>query len=62
MATIHIDPVTRIEGHLAVDFEIDGASAVVSGSPHLSGVMYRGFENLMKGRPPEDAVQLTQRI
>lgn len=56
---IVIDPVTRIEGHLRVDVEVDGGKVVDSWS---SGQMWRGIENILKGRDPREAWLFTQRI
>jgi Ni,Fe-hydrogenase I large subunit len=60
---IVIDPVTRIEGHLKVEVEIEGEEEnrkVVSAKS--CGEMFRGWELILKGRNPLDAQQLTQRI
>ena len=57
--TIKIDPVTRIEGHLAVDVDVTAGKVV---SAHSSGEMFRGFETILTGRDPLDAQQITQRI
>jgi len=57
--TIKIDPVTRIEGHLAIDVEVAGGKVVQA---HSSGEMFRGFEAILTGRDPLDAQQITQRI
>ena len=59
MSTITIDPITRIEGHLAIRLEIE--SNRVS-QAFCSGEMFRGFEVILKGRDPMDAQQITQRI
>jgi ferredoxin hydrogenase large subunit/hydrogenase large subunit len=59
MATIFMDPVTRIEGHLSVRTEIDEGHVKAA---YCSGEMFRGFEVLLKGRDPLDAQQITQRI
>jgi hydrogenase large subunit len=56
---ITIDPVTRIEGHLRVDVEVDEGRIVKAWS---SGQMYRGVENILIGRDPRDAWAITQRI
>ncbi|MGE5507551.1 MAG: nickel-dependent hydrogenase large subunit [Chitinophagales bacterium] len=56
---ITVDPVTRLEGHLKIEVEVEGGQVVAAWS---SGVMYRGFEVLLKGRDPRDAIHLTQRI
>ncbi len=57
--TIKIDPITRIEGHLWVEFEIEGGVVVNAKS---MGMMFRGLELIMKGRDPRDAQQIMQRI
>ncbi len=56
---IGIDPVTRIEGHLKAEVEVAGGKVV---DAHISGGMYRGFEQILIGRDPRDATQITQRI
>lgn len=57
--TVTIDPITRIEGHLAIRIEIDSNRVINAFS---SGEMFRGFEVILKGRDPLDAQQITQRI
>jgi Ni,Fe-hydrogenase I large subunit len=57
--SITIDPVTRIEGHLAVKVETESGRVVKA---YSSGEMFRGFETILKGRHPLDAQQITQRI
>ena len=56
---ITVDPVTRIEGHLRIDVEVDGGKVRNSWS---SGQMWRGIENILKGRDPRDAWLFTQRF
>ncbi|MFN4227382.1 MAG: nickel-dependent hydrogenase large subunit [Candidatus Ratteibacteria bacterium] len=56
---IIIDPVTRIEGHLKVEVEIEDKKVI---DAKCSGMLYRGIENILIGRDPIDAVQITQRI
>jgi len=56
---IAIDPVTRIEGHLKAEVVVEGGKVV---DAHLFGGMFRGFENILIGRDPRDATQITQRI
>jgi hydrogenase large subunit len=61
--TITIDPLTRIEGHLSIEITVDdvgGQQQVVDA--RSSGTMFRGFEQLLLGRDPRDAVPYTQRI
>jgi hydrogenase large subunit len=59
MARIVIDPVTRIEGHLRVDVEVE-AGAVRNA--WASGQMWRGIETILLGRDPRDAWLFTQRF
>ena len=56
---ITIDPITRIEGHLRIDVEVDDGKVTKAWS---SGQMYRGLENILKGRDPRDAWLFVQRI
>ena len=56
---ITIDPITRIEGHLRIDAEVDGGQVTKAWS---SGQMWRGIETILKGRDPRDAWLFTQRI
>jgi len=56
---IVIDPITRIEGHLRIDCEIDKGKVVNAWS---SGTMWRGIEKILEGRDPRDAWIFTQRI
>ena len=59
MAKVSIDPITRIEGHLKVDLEVDNGKVT---DARCSGTLFRGFELIMNGRDPRDAQHLTQRI
>ncbi len=56
---ITVDPITRIEGHLRIDVEVDGGRVQKSWS---SGQMWRGIEVILKDRDPRDAWIFTQRI
>jgi len=56
---ITVDPVTRIEGHLRIDVEVDGGSVKNAWS---SGQMFRGIESILLGRDPRDAWLFTQRF
>ena len=49
---ITVDPITRIEGHLRIDVEVDGGKVTDSWS---SGQMFRGIELILQGRDPRDA-------
>jgi hydrogenase large subunit len=57
--TITVDPITRIEGHLRIDVEIERGTVRNSWS---SGQMWRGIEKILEGRDPRDAWIFTQRI
>jgi len=59
MTKLTISPVTRIEGHLKIDVDVEGGKVVDAKS---TGTMFRGFEIILKGRDPRDASQITQRI
>jgi len=56
---ITIDPITRIEGHMKVEAIVDGG---VVKEARCCGTMFRGFERILPGRHPLDAVRLTQRV
>jgi hydrogenase large subunit len=56
---ITIDPITRIEGHLRIDCEIEDGKVTNAWS---SGTMWRGMEEILKGQDPRDAWVFTQRI
>lgn len=56
---ITVDPITRIEGHLRIDVEVEGGKVSNSWS---SGQMFRGIEAILKGRDPRDAWLFTQRF
>jgi hydrogenase large subunit len=56
---ITIDPITRIEGHLRIDCEVDGGKVTKAWA---SGQMWRGVEQILLGRDPRDAWAITQRI
>jgi len=59
MTHVVVDPVTRIEGHLRVEAEVDGGAVRDAWS---SSTMFRGIEIILKGRDPRDAWAFTQRI
>ena len=59
MSRITIDPVTRIEGHLRIDAEVDGGFVRKAWS---SGQMFRGIERILQGRDPREAWLFTQRF
>ena len=59
MSHVVVDPVTRIEGHLRIEAEVDGGAVREAWS---SSTMFRGVEIILKGRDPRDAWAFTQRI
>ncbi len=56
---IVVDPVTRIEGHLRVELDIQNGKVV---DAYSSGTMVRGIEIILKGRDPRDAWAFTERV
>ncbi len=54
-----IDPVTRVEGHLRIEVEIE--NNVVTNA-WAQGTMFRGIEQILQGRDPRDAVYITERV
>jgi [NiFe] hydrogenase large subunit len=55
---IIVDPVTRIEGHLKIEVEVDQGKVTNVWS---SSQLFRGLELILKGRDPRDAQHFTQR-
>ncbi len=56
---IVIDPITRVEGHMKVEAVVDGG---VVKDARCCGTLFRGFERILPGRHPLDAVRITQRV
>lgn len=56
---IIVDPVTRIEGHLKIEVELDGNRVC---DARTTGTLFRGLEIILRGRDPRDAQHITQRI
>ncbi len=59
MARIVVDPVTRIEGHLRIEAQLEGNKVSDAWS---SGTMFRGIELILRGRDPREAWIWAQRI
>jgi len=59
MARIVVDPVTRIEGHLRIEAQVEGGVVTDAWS---SGTMFRGIEIILRGRDPREAWIWAQRI
>lgn len=56
---ITVDPVSRIEGHLKIEVEIENGKVKNAWS---SGTMARGFEAMLTGKDPRDAPYITSRF
>ena len=59
MKKIVINPITRISGFMEIETYIENNRVV---DAKTEGLLFRGFELMLKGRPPMDAVYFTQRI
>ena len=57
---IVVDPVTRIEGHMRVEVNLDASNTIRNAVS--TGTMWRGLEVILKGRDPRDAWAFTERI
>ena len=55
-----VDPVTRIEGHMRCEVNVDEENIIRNAVS--TGTMWRGLEVILKGRDPRDAWAFTQRI
>ena len=55
---VTVDPITRIEGHMRVEVEVEGGKVTNAWS---SGMMFRGIETILEGRDPRDAPLFVQR-
>ena len=61
MKHVVVDPITRIEGHLRVELQVDEATGTVTDAVS-SGTAWRGLELVMNDRDPRDAWAYIQRI
>src|SRR5512144_2580264 len=59
MPKIKIDPVTRIEGHLRIEAQVEGGKVTEAWA---WGTMFRGMEIILRGRDPREAWLWAQRI
>ncbi|MTW20363.1 nickel-dependent hydrogenase large subunit [Allochromatium palmeri] len=55
-----VDPVTRIEGHMRCEVNLDESNVIRNAVS--TGTMWRGLEVILRGRDPRDAWAFTQRI
>ncbi len=60
MQKIVVDPITRIEGHLRIEVVVDDNNIVKKA--YSGSTLWRGIEQIVKGRDPRDAGFMTQRI
>jgi len=56
---IVVDPITRIEGHLRIEAQLEGGKIANAWS---SSTAFRGIETILKGRDPRDAHHFVQRF
>src|SRR5512136_1713739 len=57
---IVVDPITRIEGHLRIEVNVDKSNVIRNAVS--TGTMWRGLEVILKGRDPRDAWAFVERI
>jgi hydrogenase large subunit len=57
--TIKVNPITRISGFMEIEVKVENHKVVGAKS---SGLLFRGFEKMLIGRPPFDAIYFTERI
>ena len=57
---IVVDPVTRIEGHMRCEVNVDSNNVIRNAVS--TGTMWRGLEVILKGRDPRDAWAFVERI
>ena len=60
MSKVIVDPITRIEGHLHIETDVNPDGSITKA--YSSGTMFRGIETILQGRDPRDAWAFTQRI
>ena len=57
--TVIINPVTRISGFMQILVEVENHVVV---DTKCSGLLFRGFEKMLRGRAPLDSIYFTERI
>ncbi len=57
---IIVDPITRIEGHLRIEVEVDEKNVIKDAWSSIT--LWRGIETILKGRDPRDAGLIVQRF
>jgi len=58
--TITIQPITRIEGHAAIDIHLDDEGNVADSTVRIMAL--RGFEKFVEGKPAEELPRIVSRI
>jgi len=58
--TITIQPITRIEGHAAINIQLDEAGNVADARVNFMSL--RGFEKFIEGKPAEEVPRIVSRI
>jgi len=61
MTKVVIDPVTRIEGHMKVEVDLDDATRKVT-SAKCTATLFRGFETIVLNRDPRDCAPILSAI
>ncbi|HVI41074.1 MAG TPA: nickel-dependent hydrogenase large subunit, partial [Anaerovoracaceae bacterium] len=56
---IVVNPITRISGFMEIEVMVDNHKVV---DAKVKGLMFRGFELMLKGRNPFDAIYYSERI
>ena len=59
MSRLLVGPFNRVEGDLEVLLDVDGGRVA---SAHVNATMYRGFEQILQGKAPHDALVYVPRI
>ncbi|MGZ6674752.1 MAG: nickel-dependent hydrogenase large subunit, partial [Solirubrobacteraceae bacterium] len=59
MPNVKIDPVTRIEGHLRIEADVQGGKVAQAWA---AATMFRGIETILEGKDPREAWIWAQRI
>lgn len=57
---IHIQPITRIEGHASIQIQLDDAGEVRDARVNIMSL--RGFEKFIEGKPAEEVPRIVSRI
>ena len=59
MKRIQLGPFNRVEGDLEVGLDVDAGCVAAA---RVNSPLFRGFEQVLVGRPPEDALAIVPRI